>query len=547
MKIPEKTVECNIESLEGYNFSADEPFNLLVVINDVKYEFVIDIKEDSDKVIIVGSNPSEDIPYNKPYYGQLNGYVAETIIYYNDPTRYLDQNLINGYGIGTGDDWYLKNIADIIRKIADNLFNYGQLNQYNNLFFYGEENAGFNSIVLSTLIKNSVSIVKRPVVQPDITDNSYFLKTLPENMSPEQIQKTYGRRFNLTDLFLEEDYLPICLIILDYEMNIKMKKEYLSFFKQLLDLHGISGKTRNKIRIQLEQYKSLKAHHLQSIIFNIDSIIHDNRDPFNFETTHKNKIREYEKELKNQIEQVAINNEQINYYEAQLNERLNKIDYNNEKIRAYDSKISELNEHLKANSAEIENYKTTLDKLQGEILENDKKILEYRDKQKGLVTCLKNNYKKEIKNLKSDHENSIRRLKTDHHNSLQALKTDYNNDIQLKNKQLMYREAAVNYYKSGSIINKIFSGLPYIYILLKSKQNILLNIKLYRLLLNNEWFDIGYYLSSYPDVNTSKWCTYLTPQTHYVCFGFDEKRLPHGNYKNNLSKKEIIKKLIIYS
>lgn len=545
MKIPKKTIECNIESLEGYNFPIDEPFNLLIVINDVKYEFIINIKEDSDKVIIVGSNPSEDIPYNKPYYKELNGYVAETIIYYNDPTRYLDKNLINGYGIGTSDDWYLKNIADIIKKIANNIFTYGQLNQFNNLFFYGEEDAGFTSIVLSTLIKNSVSIVKRPTIQPDIIDNFSFLKTLFGNMSQEDIQKTCAKRFNLINLFQEEEYLPISLIILDYEMNTNLKKDYILFFKQLLNLPKIPTETKNKIRIQLEQYKSLKAHHLQSIIFNIDTIIHDNKDPFNFETIHKNKIKEYENELKNQIEQVAINNEQIDFYEAQLNERLNKIDYNNEKIRAHDSKISELNEHLKANAIEIEKYKTNLDKLQEEILENNKKILEYKDKQKSLVINLKNDYKNEIENLKSKHEKSIQTLKTNHNNNIQTLKTSYNNDIQLKNNQLKYNKATISYYKSRSIINKIFSGLPYIYILLKSKQNILLNIKLYRALLNNEWFNIGYYLSNYSDVNTSKWCTYLTPQTHYVCFGFDEKRLPHKNYENNLSKKEIIKKLII--
>lgn len=49
-----------------------------------------------------------------------------------------------------------------------------------------------------------------------------------------------------------------------------------------------------------------------------------------------------------------------------------------------------------------------------------------------------------------------------------------------------------------------------------------LNIKFFRNINDNDWFDIGYYLNENQDLNKEKWYKLLTPETHYSCFGHDE-------------------------
>ena len=106
-------------------------------------------------------------------------------------------------------------------------------------------------------------------------------------------------------------------------------------------------------------------------------------------------------------------------------------------------------------------------------------------------------------------------------------------------------DTTIEYYKlKGSFKKKVLLWIPYVYILLKSGglSNIVLNIRLYRALQNNSWFNIGYYLNNNRDLTRRKWCKLLTPETHYVCNGIDESRKPNPTYKGK-SRKDVLSKL----
>lgn len=99
------------------------------------------------------------------------------------------------------------------------------------------------------------------------------------------------------------------------------------------------------------------------------------------------------------------------------------------------------------------------------------------------------------------------------------------------------------YYRlKNSFKKRALLFLPYLYIIYKHR-NIIENLKFYRKISNNDWFNIGFYLNTNSDLSRKKWCKLLTPEAHYTCHGYDENRLPNPNFKNDLSKKEIIKKL----
>lgn len=123
MNIPDKIIECNLESLEGYNFPVNKPFNLVVYADDIKYEFLVNLKDTSDKLLILapGSIPNKH-DRTKPYYERYNWYFEESTIFINDPTTYINNEITTGWGLGTIDNWYLETIAEIISKISRNLY-----------------------------------------------------------------------------------------------------------------------------------------------------------------------------------------------------------------------------------------------------------------------------------------------------------------------------------------------------------------------------------------------------------------------------------------
>lgn len=97
----------------------------------------------------------------------------------------------------------------------------------------------------------------------------------------------------------------------------------------------------------------------------------------------------------------------------------------------------------------------------------------------------------------------------------------------------------IEYSKNNNLVKRLLNPLSYVYLILKSKpKEISVNLKLYRALKNNKCFDIGFYLQNNKDVLESKWCKYFSPQLHYVCCGFDEKREINKKTLKNMSKKE---------
>ena len=103
----------------------------------------------------------------------------------------------------------------------------------------------------------------------------------------------------------------------------------------------------------------------------------------------------------------------------------------------------------------------------------------------------------------------------------------------------------IDYLKKGTFVRKIFSPLAYVYLIFKSKpKEISLNFKLYKSLKNSKCFDIGFYLNNYADLRDSKWCKYFSPELHYVCNGFNEKRKFNKKYFNRNSKEELLDYII---
>lgn len=111
--------------------------------------------------------------------------------------------------------------------------------------------------------------------------------------------------------------------------------------------------------------------------------------------------------------------------------------------------------------------------------------------------------------------------------------------------EISNNQLEIKYLKENTLTKKILSPFSFLYLILKSdSKEILLNLKLYRVLKDSKCFDIGFYLNCNKDLIESKWCKYFSPELHYVCRGFGENREFNKKYFNRNSKAELLQYLL---
>lgn len=224
----------------------------------MNYEFIIDINNNFDKVIIFGSGalPKSNIEKFKghPVFHRISWDYNHSQIYYNDPTRKLSDELTGGWGLGTQETWYLENISKIIKIIADNYFEYeNPNNKYNNLIFYGSSMGGYMSLQLSILVKNSISIAEMP--QFNLYNWKYWpilKRTIFYDLTQKEIEEQFSHRLKIIDLINREKYIPNTYLILDCSVQSDFENQYNDFFNHLNELPYEDNNNINKIKIRID-------------------------------------------------------------------------------------------------------------------------------------------------------------------------------------------------------------------------------------------------------------------------------------------------------
>jgi hypothetical protein len=252
-------IRCNIDELKDMTFPLDERVGLKVMSKNVEYNLILNLKSTSDKLLVFGSAAiplSKREKYlNKPVFGRIKWQFDQSTIHYDDPTRLIDGvDLLGGWGIGTEDNWYLKEIANIIKIIADNVYDYPSIeDSYKNLIFYGSSIGGFMSIQLSILLKNSTSIAEIP--QLNVMKWGYW-STLKKELFPdltnEEINSKYSHRINVYDLMMKCKYIPNTYLILDCSDERDFRTQFKDFFLKLNDLPFSESNNLNKIHIRID-------------------------------------------------------------------------------------------------------------------------------------------------------------------------------------------------------------------------------------------------------------------------------------------------------
>lgn len=246
---------CNFDEIKNQNFPKDKRFGLIVNKNGIKYEFLITLNSSSENLFV---GASAALPRNygrdrsKPYFERWSWEYDVSTIFFNDPTLYLDDNLIGGWGVGTPDDWYLENISKIIECIADTV-----KIPHCKIMIYGSSAGGFMALVLSTLIKDSTAIADIPQTilynEPEKELWRWHWKELVKycfNNLPEQyIINNFKHRLNILELIKKENYIPDAYLLCDCSVEKDFERYYVPFFNSLDELPFENNSNRIKLVI----------------------------------------------------------------------------------------------------------------------------------------------------------------------------------------------------------------------------------------------------------------------------------------------------------
>ena len=251
-----RTIKTDIKSIKELIIGKNEPLNLVIQWDEVKYEFLVNLKDNTENLIVLGSGAHDPKKGDKPPIIQRHSWINdfdESLIYYNDPTLYLgEMNL--GWGYGTHERHYIEEISIILKEI---FIKNSVRNE--NVFFYGSSGGGFMSAMLACLVKGSTAIVNNP--QTIVTN---YFKPLVKKMydavyddNSSDFKSFITSRVNLIEFFKLNQYVPHIVYTQNLASKHDIERHLTPFIKELsqLDDKLFSGK------INMQYYMNKKQGH----------------------------------------------------------------------------------------------------------------------------------------------------------------------------------------------------------------------------------------------------------------------------------------------
>ena len=272
----DKIFSVNIDEINDINFKTNEKFCLIVDYENYKYEFLINLISFEKETVIF--NPNSKI--QKSFLDESNLYednflfenLAYNIIYYLDPTKKDFDGLNPAFGIGTEKTWHLRNIAEIIKVISENIYDYSMGLKYNNIFFYGRDNYAVMSMILSTLIKNSSAIVENPYFNLELSSYWTNLKdTYLKKISEDKFNQMKNR-FNVIDLINTEKYIPNSYISFNSSDKNYFNSQVAYFLEKFNNLSTNYNKNSNKFNLSFNADNNKIYNKYDSLNFINESI-----------------------------------------------------------------------------------------------------------------------------------------------------------------------------------------------------------------------------------------------------------------------------------
>lgn len=250
-KLTKTNIRLDFDEVASFDFPLDEPFTLEVKYNNTIYCFIIKFSSTNKNLICMGPGAHKR---DKTYKGEVlkpplfdrkswHQYFEESFIAYADPMLFYDDMMEIGWFIGTENQWYLKDIAQIMEELSKSQ---DIINE--NILFFGSSGGGHASVVLGTLLKNSKVLVNNPqLFVLNLLDkrhmNRIFDDICPlfEGRTKDEITEEISYRLDVIELFKKEKYAPYITYYLNVESEGDYLKQALPFFEKVYSLKEFNG------------------------------------------------------------------------------------------------------------------------------------------------------------------------------------------------------------------------------------------------------------------------------------------------------------------
>lgn len=239
------------DQLDTLQLPLQDPVILTVDWNGVKYEFLIRINPNSSHLVVMGSGAMN---FNEkridPPYFQRHSWIKDmddSLIFYNDPTLYLNNKLLVGWGQGTKDRFYLIEIAAILKLIMAK----AKIPQ-KNVIFYGSSAGGFMSLILAGYVRESIALVNSP--QTSLTKwiktpvRQVFECSYPDQ-TEEDIAKEFQERIDVITFYHLINYVPKIYYLQNSFCEIDMLGHLIPFINGIQKINPMS--LVNQVKVDL--------------------------------------------------------------------------------------------------------------------------------------------------------------------------------------------------------------------------------------------------------------------------------------------------------
>lgn len=228
-----KRTLVDINELKSARFPLDELFYLIVKNDNVKYQFLVRFSSTNKNLICFGSGAYDPKRLSPPIFRRHSWQhrFEESVIYYNDPTLYVDPDIIIGWGVGKNDKWYLQDITKIISVLAAK-----NGVKSKNILFFGSSGGGFTALILSAFIKKSTVIVNNPQIFLANYAKQHFNQMVDscfDNLDFNTILTKYGYRFDVLEIFKREKYMPNITYLVNIDSKPDISNQLIPFINHI--------------------------------------------------------------------------------------------------------------------------------------------------------------------------------------------------------------------------------------------------------------------------------------------------------------------------
>lgn len=237
-RLPYREVTIVRNELKNHRIAYDDTYVLRVIEDGVPYEYLINRKSSSDKLVVFNNGAVAEGNVTVPVFQRHSwaSFMETSCVFCMDPTLYLNGFLQLGWGIGKNDNYYLEKSSLILRDILALM----KIRPEDSVIF-GTSAGGFLSVIMGIYLKGAKVVADN--AQLDVR-NWIFKDALDsvitfafDNVSDAL---AYGERFDAVTAFEKHGYVPNIYIHVNLCSPADNEKQLVPFLEHAAKMRGIT-------------------------------------------------------------------------------------------------------------------------------------------------------------------------------------------------------------------------------------------------------------------------------------------------------------------